>query len=76
MSRNTWYYIDVIYLYKVQLLKTRIIIIVYLTVCKQIIIILLLRVLTQVLADGFSLESERHQVSSSLQDSSHYSGRS
>ena len=30
---------------------------------------------TSVLADGFSLEFERQQVSSSLQDSSQYSGR-
>ena len=30
---------------------------------------------TSVLADGFSLEFEWQQVSSSLQDSSHYSGR-
>ena len=33
-------------------------------------------IFTLVLADGFSLESERWQVSSSLQDSSQYSGRS
>ena len=31
---------------------------------------------TSVLADGFSLEFEWQQVSSSLQDSSQYSGRS
>ena len=37
---------------------------------------LLLEFFTPVLADGFSLEFEWQQVSSSLQDSSQYSGRS
>ena len=41
-----------------------------------IIIIYSLEFFTSVLADGFSLEFERQQVSSSLQDSSQYSGRS
>ena len=36
----------------------------------------LLRVLTTALVDGFSLESEWQQFSSSLQDSSYYSGES
>ena len=40
-----------------------------------IIIIYSLEFFTSVLADGFSLESEWQQVSSSLQDSSQYSGR-
>ena len=35
-----------------------------------------LELFTSALADGFSLESEWQQVSSSLQDSSQYSGRS
>ena len=35
-----------------------------------------LELFTSALADGFSLESEWQQVSSSLQDSSYYSGRS
>ena len=41
-----------------------------------IIIIHSLELFTSALADGFSLESEWHQVSSSLQDSSQYSGGS
>ena len=41
-----------------------------------IIIIHSLKLFTSALADGFSLEFERQQVSSSLQDSSYYSGRS
>ena len=41
-----------------------------------IIIIHSLQLFTPALADGFSLESEWQQVSSSLQDSSQYSGRS
>ena len=41
-----------------------------------IIIIHSLELFTSVLADGFSQESEWQQVSSSLQDSSQYSGRS
>ena len=41
-----------------------------------IIIIHSLELFTSALADGFSLESEWQQVSSSLQDSSQYSGRS
>ena len=41
-----------------------------------IIIISLLEFFTLVLADGFSLEFEWQQVSSSPQDSSQYSGRS
>ena len=41
-----------------------------------IIIIYSFRVFTSVLADGFSLEFELQQVSSSLQDSSQDSGRS
>ena len=41
-----------------------------------IIIIHLLELFTSALADGFSQESEWQQVSSSLQDSSQYSGRS
>ena len=41
-----------------------------------IIIIYLLEFFTSALADGFSLESEWQQVSSSLQDFSQYSGRS
>ena len=45
-----------------------------------IIIIIIIRysleLLTSALADGLSLEFEWQQVSSSLQDSSHYSGRS
>ena len=39
-----------------------------------IIIFTLLKFFTWALTDGFSLESERHQPSSSLQDSSRYSG--
>ena len=53
---------------------------VYLTaadiVAAIIIIIHSLELFTSALADGFSLESEWQQVSSSLQDSSKYSGRS
>ena len=41
-----------------------------------IIIIHSLELFTSALADSFSLESEWQQVSSSLQDSSQYSGRS
>ena len=41
-----------------------------------IIIIHSLELFTLALAEGFSLESEWQQVSSSLQDSSQYSGRS
>ena len=41
-----------------------------------IIIIYSLEFLTSTLADGLSLEFEWQQVSSSLQDSSQYSGRS
>ena len=41
-----------------------------------IIIIYSLEFFTSALVDGFSLESEWQQVSSSLQDSSLYSGRS
>ena len=41
-----------------------------------IIIIYSLEFFTSALADGLSLEFEWHQVSSSLQDSSQYSGRS
>ena len=41
----------------------------------MIIIIFSLEFFTSALADGFSLESEWQQVSSSLQDSSQYSGR-
>ena len=41
-----------------------------------IIIIYSLEFFTSALADGFSLEYEWQQVSSSLQDSSQYSGRS
>ena len=41
-----------------------------------IIIIHSLELFSSALADGFSLEFERQQVSSSLQDSSQYSGRS
>ena len=41
-----------------------------------IIIIYSLEFFTSALADGFSLESEWQQVSSSLPDSSQYSGRS
>ena len=41
-----------------------------------IIIIHSLELFTSALADGFSLETEWQQVSSSLQDSSQYSGRS
>ena len=40
-----------------------------------VIIIIPLEFLTSVLADGFSVEFEWQQVSSSLQDSSQYSGR-
>ena len=40
-----------------------------------IIIIYSLEFFTSALADGLSLEIERQQVSSSLQDSSQYSGR-
>ena len=46
--------------------------------CPFIIIIIIITPLeffTSVLADGFSLEFEWQQVSSSLQDSSQYSGR-
>ena len=42
----------------------------------NIIIIHSLELFTSTLADGFSLESELQQVSSSLRDSSQYSGRS
>ena len=48
-------------------------------VCIIIIIIIIihsLELFTSALADGFSLESEWQQVSSNLQDSSQYSGRS
>ena len=41
-----------------------------------IIIVYSLEFFTSVLADGLSLEFERQQVSSSLQDSSQYSSRS
>ena len=41
-----------------------------------IIIIYSLEFFTSVLADGLSLEFEREEVPSSLQDSSQYSGRS
>ena len=41
----------------------------------MIIIIIIIEFFTSVLADGFSLEIEWQQVSSSLQDSSQYSGR-
>ena len=52
-----------------------IIIIIIITIIIIIIIIIYsLRVFTSVLADGFSLEFEWQQVSSSLQDSSQYSG--
>ena len=49
--------------------------------CRFIIIIMIviihsLQLFTSALADGFSLESEWQPVSSSLQDSSQYSGRS
>ena len=46
-----------------------------LTVC-IIIILLFWEFFTSALADGFPLESERQQVSTSLGDSSQYSGRS
>ena len=55
---------------------------VYMSIIITIIIIIIIiniysfRVFTSVLADGFSLEFEWQQVSSSLQDSSQYSGRS
>ena len=52
-----------------------IIIIIIITIIIIIIIIHSLELFTSALADGFSLESERQQVSS-LQDSSKYFGRS
>ena len=49
-------------------------------VCLFLLLLLLLffiwEIFTSVLPDGFQLESEWQQVSSSLQDSSQYSGRS
>ena len=48
----------------------------YIIIIIIIIIIYSLELFTSALADGFSLESEWQQVSSSLQDSSQYSGRS
>ena len=53
-----------------------IIIIIMVVVIIIIIIIHSLELFTSALADGFSMESEWHQFSSSLQDSSQYSGRS
>ena len=44
-------------------------------VIKSCVLLLLLLLVVVVLADGFSLEFEWQQVSSSLQDSSQYSGR-
>ena len=51
------------------------------TFCELLLLLLLLlftpwEFFTSLLSDGLSLKFERQQVSSSLQDSSHYSGRS
>ena len=51
-------------------------IIIIITTTIIIIIIYSLEFFTSALADGLSLEVESQQVSSSLQDSSQYSGRS
>ena len=73
------------YLYKIEILDTISLEIVYIkntwsyNCLLRIIIIIIhhpLELFTSALADGFSLESEWQQVSSSLQDSSQYSGRS
>ena len=53
-----------------------IIIIIIIVMIIIIIIINYLEFFTSALADGLSMESERQQVPSNLQDSSQYSGRS